>query len=122
MSNDRRSFLKNTTAAAGGLILPWLNGFASADALNDDVARAVDKSKKRKQVFNMSGYAAPKIRVVRIGYVGIGVRGSWAVTRMTNIKNVEIKALCDVSESAVKQNQQTLKKAGWPAAKEYYGN
>ncbi|HEY1201909.1 MAG TPA: Gfo/Idh/MocA family oxidoreductase [Niastella sp.] len=122
MSNDRRSFLKNTTAAAGGLILPWLNGFASADALNDDVARAVNKSKKRKQVFNMSGYAAPKIPVVRIGYVGIGGRGSWAVTRMTNIKNIEIKALCDVREPAVKQNQQTLKKAGLPAAKEYYGD
>jgi predicted dehydrogenase len=122
MSTNRRSFLKNTTAVTGGLILPWLNGFAAAGALNDDVARAVDKSKKRKQVFNMSGFAAPKIPVVRIGYVGIGGRGSWAVTRMTNIKNVEIKALCDVREVVVKSNQQTLKKAGWPAAKEYYGD
>jgi predicted dehydrogenase len=59
---------------------------------------------------------------VRIGYVGIGGRGSWAVNRMTNIKNVEIKALCDVRETAVKDNQQPLKKAGWPAAKEYSGN
>jgi hypothetical protein len=41
MSTNRRSFLKNTTAATGGLILPWLNGFAAAGALNDDVARAV---------------------------------------------------------------------------------
>ena len=122
MSFNRRNFLKNTTAAAGGLLLPGLSGYASLNALNDDVVKNVDKSKKRKQVFNMCGFAAPKIPVVRIGYVGIGGRGSWAVTRMTNIKNVEIKALCDVREAAVKSNQQTLKKAGWPAAKEYFGN
>lgn len=122
MSFNRRNFLKNTTAAAGGLLLPGLSGYASLNALNDDVIKNIDKSKKRKQVFNMCGFAAPKIPVVRIGYVGIGGRGSWAVTRMTNIKDVEIKALCDVREAAVKSNQQTLKKAGWPAAKEYFGN
>lgn len=122
MSFNRRNFLKNTTAAAGGLLLPGLSGYASLNALNDDVVKNVNRSKKRKQAFNMCGFAAPKIPVVRIGYVGIGGRGSWAVTRMTNIKNVEIKALCDVREVAVKSNQQTLKKAGWPAAKEYYGD
>jgi predicted dehydrogenase len=122
MSFSRRNFLKNTTAAAGGLLLPALSGYASEDALHNAVIDSANKSKNRKQVFNMCGYAAPKIPVVRIGYVGIGGRGSWAVNRMTNIKNVEIKALCDVRETAVKDNQQTLKKAGWPAAKEYFGN
>lgn len=122
MSFSRRNFLKNTTAVAGGLLLPGLPGYSSVEALHHDVLNTVSKSKNRKQVFNMCGYAAPKIPVVRIGYVGIGGRGSWAVNRMTNIKNVEIKALCDVREAAVKSNQQTLQKAGWPAAKEYYGN
>ncbi|THU39638.1 Gfo/Idh/MocA family oxidoreductase [Niastella caeni] len=122
MSSSRRNFLKNTTAAAGGLLLPGLAGYASVEALNDSVLTTMNKAKKRKQVFNMCGYAAPEIPVVRIGYVGIGGRGSWAVNRITNIKNVEIKALCDVREAAVKSNQQTLKKAGWPAAKEYYGD
>jgi hypothetical protein len=30
-----------------------------------------------KQSFNMCGYAAPKMDVVRIGIVGLGMRGSW---------------------------------------------
>jgi hypothetical protein len=58
MDFNRRNFLKNTTAAAGGLLLPALSGYASVDALNDAVTDAVNKSKSRKQVFNMCGYAA----------------------------------------------------------------
>src|SRR5687767_1017387 len=122
MSFSRRNFLKNTTAAAGGLLLPGLSGYASVDSLNDAVVNTVQKAKNRKQVFNMCGYAAPKIPVVRIGYVGIGGRGSWAVNRMTNIKDVEIKALCDVREAAVKFNQTFLSKNGFPPAAEYFGD
>jgi predicted dehydrogenase len=122
MNSGRRNFLKNATAGTGGLLLSGLAGYSSPEELDDAVMASLGKSKKRKQVFNMCGYAAPKIPVVRIGYVGIGSRGSWAVNRMTNVKNVEIKALSDVREAAVKHNQQTLKKSGWPAAKEYYGN
>lgn len=50
----------------------------------------------------MCNFAVPAIPVVRIGYVGIGGRGSGAVSRMTNIKNVEIEALCDIREEATK--------------------
>lgn len=122
MSSDRRSFLKQTTVGAGGLLLSGLTGYASYDELKNDVSGGISKSKKHKQIFNMCNYAAPAIPVVRIGYVGIGSRGSWAVTRMLNMKGVEIKALCDVREAAVKQNQGTLRKFGWPAAAEYYGD
>lgn len=52
--------------------------------------------------FNMSGYAAPKLDVVRIGIVGIGNRGFDAVTRMNKIDGVEIKALCDLRPERVK--------------------
>jgi predicted dehydrogenase len=122
MSSDRRRFLKQTTMGAGGLLLSGLTGYASYDALKNDVSGGINKAKKHKQAFNMCNYAAPAIPVVRIGYVGIGSRGGWAVTRMLNMKGVEIKALCDVRETAVKSSQATLKKAGWPAAAEYYGD
>ncbi|HEY5918701.1 MAG TPA: Gfo/Idh/MocA family oxidoreductase, partial [Chryseolinea sp.] len=46
--------------------------------------------------FNMSGYAAPKIETVRIGFIGLGNRGPGAVSRMSKIDGVEIKALCDI--------------------------
>jgi predicted dehydrogenase len=121
MSSDRRNFLKKTSLGAGSLLFSSLPGYASYDALNEDVASAVKKSKKHKQVFNMCGYAAPAIPTVRIGYVGIGSRGSWAVERMLNVKQIAIKALCDVREAAVIHSQQTLQKHGAPPAAAYFG-
>jgi predicted homoserine dehydrogenase-like protein len=43
----------------------------------------------------MSGYRAPKIPIVRVGFVGLGNRGPGAVERMTYIEGVEIVAICD---------------------------
>ena len=120
--SSRRNFLKNASAATGGLLLLNVPGYSSIEQLHESVLNSISKGNGRVPKFNMCGYAAPEIPVVRIGYVGIGGRGSWAVTRMTNIKNVEIKALCDTREAAVKANQETLKKMHLPAAKEYYGD
>jgi predicted dehydrogenase len=49
----------------------------------------------------MCGYAAPKLDVVRIGFIGLGNRGPSHVADMTHIEGVEIKALSDIrSEKA----------------------
>lgn len=122
MNSNRRSFLKMATAGTGGLFLSSLAGYASVGALNEAIQENQRKTKSHKQLFNMCNFAAPAIPIVRIGYVGIGGRGSGAVSRMTNIKNVEIKALCDIREVAVKSNQETLKSRGLPAAAEYFGS
>ena len=49
-----------------------------------------------RQQFNMCGYAAPKIDTVRIGYIGLGNRGSGALDRIVFLENVQVKALCDI--------------------------
>lgn len=61
------------------------------------------------------------IPVVRIGFIGLGMRGPGAVHRMTNIEGVEIKALCDLHPERVAKSQAILEKAGFPAAAEYSG-
>ena len=73
------------------------------------------------QRFNMSGYAAPKIDTVRVGIIGLGMRGSGAVERLGYINGLEIVALCDKYPDRVTKAQKTLEKAGRPKAKEYSG-
>jgi predicted dehydrogenase len=78
--------------------------------------------KKHSQRFNMSGYAAPKTDKVRIGFVGLGMRGPGAVERMSYIDGVEIVALCDQYEDRVEKMQKFLEKQGLPRAKSYSGS
>lgn len=48
------------------------------------------------QIFNMHGYAAPKLDTVRVGLIGVGSRGSGTLQRLASIEGVEIKAVCDL--------------------------
>lgn len=75
-----------------------------------------------KQRFNMSGYAAPKLDTVRIGFVGLGQRGPGAVERMSYIEGVEIVALCDQYDDRVEAMQKLLEKQGLPRAISYSGS
>src|SRR5690606_27296707 len=61
------------------------------------------------QKFNMHGFAAPKIKTVRIGFIGVGERGSGTVRRLAGIEGVDIKALCDVVPHRVENVIQSLR-------------
>lgn len=67
------------------------------------------------------GLALPKKKVVRIGLVGLGMRGPGAVENFSLIPGVQVVALCDYEEKrAVKQNERLRKNRLAPAAV-YYG-
>ena len=67
------------------------------------------------------GLALPKKKVVRIGLVGLGMRGPGAVENFSLIPGVQVVALCDYEEKrAVKQNE-CLRKNGLAPAAVYYG-
>ena len=70
---------------------------------------------------NAIGMACKKIPVVRIGFVGLGMRGHAAVSRFTHINGVHIVALCDHEKSVTEKSQKTLESAGFPPAATYYG-
>ena len=63
----------------------------------------------------------PKMKVVRVAFVGLGMRGPGAVERWTHIPGIEIKALCDYEKSRAEGCQKYLKQASMPAADIYYG-
>ncbi|MDE5622327.1 MAG: Gfo/Idh/MocA family oxidoreductase [Alistipes sp.] len=71
---------------------------------------------------DMVAYAAPAIDTVRVGFIGLGMRGPGAVERFTHIPGTKIVALCDLLPENVAKCQKMLEKAGVPAAAEYSGS
>ncbi len=119
MKNNRRDFIKTSLLGAGVLSTGVLSALSIKD--KPEFSRDNDYIPESHQQFNMCGYAAPKMDKVRIGFVGIGDRGSGAVERMALIEGVEITALCDIRQAAVDGAQGILKKAGLRKAKEFVG-
>ena len=73
--------------------------------LNSNLSAQIIKTtspKRPKQQTDVLRLAIPAIPVVRIAYIGLGMRGSDAVERMTHIQGVEIVALCDMLEDRTK--------------------
>ena len=65
---------------------------------------------------DMLAYAAPPIDTVRVGFVGLGMRGSFAVERLSLVPGAVVTALCDLLPDRVEASQADLAKMGKPAA------
>ena len=70
---------------------------------------------------NVIGLTAPKMEIVRVGFVGLGMRGPGAVERFTYIPGTHIVALCDYEKERAEACQKYLQKANLPKAAVYYG-
>ena len=71
---------------------------------------------------DMLAFAAPKIPVVRVGFIGLGMRGPGAVSRWTQIPNTKIVALADLRPERVEVAQKILDKNNVARAAGYSGD
>ena len=67
---------------------------------------------KRMQNFNMCGYAAPKMETVRIGFIGLGNRGSEICRVLSAIEGLSFTGLCDLRPDKAQATQKILDSAG----------
>jgi hypothetical protein len=94
MTTNRRNFLKAATFAGAGAMAGGLVGGCSPEQPVSRMAGVLEAARREhSQRFNMCGYAAPAIPVVRVGVIGLGDRGSEAVKRLSYIDGVEISAI-----------------------------
>ncbi|MEG2573964.1 MAG: Gfo/Idh/MocA family oxidoreductase [Bacteroides sp.] len=82
------------------------------------VVQTPERAANQRSVINL---ATPKMESVRVGFVGLGMRGPGAVERFTHIPGVEIIALCDYEQERAEKCQQYLEKASMPKATIYSG-
>ena len=69
--NKRRDFIKHTGLSGLGLVVSgMMQAYASTTEDLDRIKEQAERTGVQK--FNMCGFAAPKLDVVRIGVVGIG--------------------------------------------------
>ena len=93
---DRRGFLKLGATLGAGLALGGAN--LSGCAGRPEVA--------------VSPIEAAPIDTVRVGFVGVGGRGSELVKILLNLEAVEIRAVCDIVEDKVSRIQRWVQQAG----------
>ncbi|MEE0916826.1 MAG: Gfo/Idh/MocA family oxidoreductase [Bacteroidales bacterium] len=83
---------------------------------------SIEEPPRPKGQTHVVGLVAPKIDTVRIGIIGLGMRGISAVERFIHIPGVEIKALCDIRGELCQRAEQTLTNAGKEKPTSYYGD
>lgn len=70
---------------------------------------------------DLVGFRLAPMDSVRVGFIGLGMRGPDAVYRFAHIDRTSIKALCDKHADRLARPQKYLKEAGRPVAAEYSG-
>lgn len=117
MKSNRRDFLKFTGMAGVHMVSSTtLLSCTSEEQASKEKGRLEHiwkaSQEKHPQQFNMSGFAAPKMEIVRVGFIGLGNRGGAAVERMSYMEGVEINALCDVQPEKVRAAKERIKRPG----------
>jgi len=117
MKSNRRNFLKLGGLAGFSLVganilkaiesPPSKNINSNLDSIRDQAV------KQRNQIFNMCGYAAPKLDSVRVGFIGLGNRGPSHVSNLSLLEGVDIKALCDILPEKAEKILKSIDGAGF---------
>lgn len=110
MPFNRRNFLKTSGITGVGLLSGLTGAYAGTPEELDKIKESA--AKNPPPLFNMSGYAAPALDVVRVGIVGIGNRGFDAVVRMSRIEHVQINALCDLRAERLEKARDLVTQSG----------
>jgi hypothetical protein len=96
---DRRDFFK--VAGATGVALA--TGTLHAEAQGKPSGKSA------------AGLTAPKMDTVRVGFIGVGARGSGHVGTMLTLEGVEVKAICDTHAPTAERSAKRCVDAGRPA-------
>jgi len=110
MMSSRRNFLKNTAAGLAGLgiALPGIAG------IGKEIEKHLNTPLPLHGQKSVMGLRTDPLETVRIGVIGLGMRGMPAISRLLNVEGVQITAVCDIIPARVKKAQQIVIDKGRP--------
>jgi len=120
-NKSRRNFIK--TAAAGGAALglaPISHVFGSQTNTGDQLQTSEYKIPVSTGK-SVMGLRCEPLKTVRIGLIGLGMRGSGSLGRLLQVEGAEIVAIADVVPKAVKDANKQITDAGLKPALEFTG-
>jgi len=117
MKSNRRNFIKLGGLAGVSLVSSGILP-ACAPAPGKNTVSNLNQIKEqsliqRNQKFNMSGYSAPKIETVRVGFIGLGSRGPDHLSNVSLLEGIEIKALCDIVPEKTDKAKKSIEASGF---------
>lgn len=95
---NRRNFLKNTSLTAASAL--------STSLINNSCNEVHIPSSEGKY---MGDFAAPKIKNIRVAFIGVGYRGSGHLAYFGGIPDTEVVAVCDLYQDNVENSINRLK-------------
>ena len=119
--------MKTYRIVAGLLLAMAITGCRNTDESTDDGYAIVDGMirtavpERAEGQTDLVGFRTEPMDSVRVGFIGMGMRGPGAVHRFANIDRTSVKAICDKHPERLEIPQKYLAEAGRPAAVEYTG-
>ena len=105
---SRRSFVQRTAMGGAGLLV-------ATDILKSNLAAETPASKGS----TMIGVPFEARERVRLGFIGVGGRGTSLLGELLEVENVDIKAICDVVPEKVAHAQKMVTDKGQPEPKAF---
>ena len=121
--NSRRNFLKMAALGSAAIgLAPVTSAFGNLSNNPAGESQSIHPGSGNETApkgRSVMGLACEPLNTVRIGLIGLGMRGSEAVRRLIQIEGVEIKALADRVQKNLNDASRKLREAGLPVAAEY---
>ncbi len=120
-NNSRRNFIRIAAAGSAALGLAPVSNIFGSPAISDGQAHSKREKVPASKGKSVMGLRCAPLETVRIGLIGLGMRGSGAVTRLLQVEGAKIIAIADVVPQTVKDANKQITDAGLKPAIEYTG-
>ncbi len=119
--NNRRNFIKRAAAGTAAFGLASVTNIFGETSNTDYQGISPEKTRPASKGKSVMGLRCEPMETVRIGLIGLGMRGSEAVRRLIQVEGIELKAIADVVPKAVSEANKQITDAGLKPALAYTG-